>query len=748
MSMEITHIRRLGIGASLASLTAALVTAAPAAAQTAGSAEPPASPPVQTDAAMQENDGARLEDIVVTAQRRDESLQRVPITVTAITAQSLQAQGVKNAGDLGVATPGVTITRTLGTPQIYIRGVGTQNGATGDESSNAVYIDGVYISAMPAGFMSFNNIERVEVLKGPQGTLFGRNATGGLIQIVTREPSFTPSLDAEIGYGNYETITGDLYATTGLSDSIAADLAVHVDDQGEGFGINRVTGRETNKSRSLALRSSLLWAIDDSFKIRIAGDYANYRESQSTARQIAPGAVGVGGTLNAGGFYDINSDVDPYNKGKTYGGSVNIRKDFDALSIVSITALRRYDSFFLADQDSTPLFVSNGSPDGKLSQFSQELQVQSPESSPIKWILGAYYFTAAADQVLTFTGSSQAALGGFLDRYGSMDTRSIAGYGQATIPLGETTDVTAGFRYTSDTRELVARDETGIGTRNVIDTQKTWSQPTWRLAVNQRIGADSLVYASYSRGFKSGIYNLNNTTNPAVAPEKIDAFEIGTKNDFLDHALRVNLSGFYYDYKNLQLVVRTAGTSQIFNAASAEVYGLDAQLLAIPVRGLTLRADANLLHAEYKNFLNAPATFPSPATCATNPPSALPGPRTGGNTTCPIDASGNTMIRSPKLTLTAGVAYSFDTSIGNFNVDASLYHNSGFFFEPDNRIKQEAYDLVNAQLTWKPDDTYRIRLWARNLFDKKYYSAFSTSLGDAGSAGSPRTYGVSVGVNF
>lgn len=708
-----------------------------------GSAETSA-PPDQTQA-----NGSELEAIVVTAQRREENLQRVPITVNAVTAQSLQAQGIKNTADLSVVVPGVTITRTLGTPQLYIRGVGTQNSATGDESSNAVYVDGVYIAAMPAGFLSFNNIERIEVLKGPQGTLFGRNATGGLVQIVTREPTFTPVAEAEIGYGNYGTLTADLYGTTGLSDNVAIDLAFHVDNQDQGFGINRFTGNEANQSRSLAVRSSLLWQIDETLKVRVAGDYANYLETQSTARQIVPGAVGAGGTRNVGGFYDINSEIDPYNKGKSHGGSFNIRKDFNSVSVTSITALRKYDSFFLADQDSTPLFSSIGAPDGSLRQFSQELQVQSPASSKIKWMMGAFYFTAQAEQLLTFTGSSQAALGGYLNRFGEMDTQSIAGYAQATIPLGETTDVTTGFRYTSDTRSLVARDETGVGVRNVIDTEKTWSQPTWRLAVNQRLGDDSILYASYSRGFKSGVYNLNNTTNPAVAPEKIDAYEVGTKNDFLDRKLRVNLSSFYYDYQNIQLVVRTAGTSQIFNAASAEVYGLDAQVVALPVQGLTLRADANLLHAEYRRFPNAPATFPSPATCATNPPSPLPGPRTGGNTTCAIDAAGNTMIRSPKLTLTIGSSYQFDTPVGLFQMDASLYHNSGFFFEPDNRIRQQAYDLVSAQLSWTSrDDRYRARLWIRNAFGEQYYSAVSTSLGDAGTAGAPRTYGASIGVKF
>jgi iron complex outermembrane receptor protein len=709
------------------------------------SAEPQTASPSDVNAPPD----TQLEAIVVTAQRREESLQQVPITVTAITANALQAQGIRTAADLGVATPGVTITRTLGTPQVYIRGVGTQNGATGDESSNAVYYDGVYIAAMPAGFMSFNNIERVEVLKGPQGTLFGRNATGGLIQIISRPPSFQPLLDAELSYGNYDSITGDLYASTGLSDTLAADLALHFDDQGRGFGINRFTGNEAYKSRSFALRSSLLWQIDGTFQIRVAGDYSDYRESMSTSRQIVPGAVGFGGTLNVGGFYDINSEIDPYNRGSSYGGSVTVRKDFDGVSLVSISALRQYDSYFLADQDSTPLFLSIGAPEGSVRQFSQELQLHSPSASRIKWIVGAYYFTADADQVLSFTGSSQAALGGYLDRYGSMDTRSIAGYGQVTVPLGDSTDITGGARYTSDHRSLVARDETGIGVRNVINTGRTWSQPTWRVAINQHIGQDSLLYASYSRGFKSGIYNLNNTTNPAVQPEEIDAYEVGTKNDFLNHTLRFNLAGFYYDYRNLQLVVRTAGTSQIFNAASAEVYGLDAEFLAIPVRGLTLRANANLLHARYQDFPNAPGTLPSPATCATNPPSELPGPRTGANTTCPIDASGNTMIRSPRLTLTAGAAYSFDTNAGRFTLDASYYHNSGFFFEPDNRIQQEAYDVVNGQLSWTSrNGHYRVRLWVRNLFDEQYYAAFSTSLGDAGTAGAPRTFGVSFGVHF
>lgn len=693
------------------------------------------------DAPAEEEEG--LGEIVVTAQRREESLQEVPITVSAFTSETLATQGVTNPADIGVVAPGVTITRTLGSPQIYIRGVGTQNNASGDESSNAVYVDGVYMSSLPAGFLGFNNIERVEVLRGPQGTLFGRNATGGLIQVVTRDPSFTPSIDASVGYGNYETAEASLYMTGPLAPNLAGDFSVRYMDQGEGYGVNLFNGQEVGMSNEFAARASFLLEAAPNTTIELALDYSELEEDMSVARQIIEDAVGAGGVVRVGDWWDINSDAPITNQVSSFGGSLQLTHDFNRVRLVSISAVRQFDWLYIADQDSTPAFASTGSPDATQIQASQEFQLQSDDSWPFEWIAGVFYFRNQTDQLLTFRGSSQAALGGFLDRHGEQDTTSYAAYAQATFNLTDRTHLTTGIRYTTDRREISAFDNTGIGVRNVVNRDEEWSEPTWRVALDHQLTDDMLLFASYSRGFKSGVFNLNNQVVPPVNPEILDAYEVGFKSDWFDGRMRLNMAGFYYDYSDIQLVVRTAGTSQILNAAAAEMYGIDTEFLAMPTDDLTLRAGLNLLNAEYTSFPNAPGTFPSPATCGP-PPGTLPGPRTGGNTTCPIDASGNDLIRAPDLTMNLGATYEWGFNTGTLTADVGYYYNDGFYFEPDNRVRQDAYETVSAQLAWAPtDESWRIRLWAKNLLEEEYWYQVSTSLGDAATAAPPRTFGIS-----
>lgn len=699
------------------------------------------------DAEQSTQSSGVIEDVVVTAQRREQSLQDVPITVGAYTADTLKTQGVTNAADISMATPGVTITRTLGSPQIYIRGVGTQNNAAGDESSNSVYVDGVYMSSLPAGFLGFNNIERVEVLRGPQGTLFGRNATGGLIQIVTREPSHTPTLDTSIGYGNYDTYDANLYGSTGLTQNLAGDIALRYNDQREGFGKNYFNGKDVGASEEFGARTSFRWDASENTSVKVALDYSDIEETQSVARQVIYGAVAAGGLTHVGGWWDINSDAPITNKVESYGGSVHVTHEMENFNFVSISAARRFDWMYVADQDSTPSLISTGSPDATQKQYSQEFQLQSGKNAPFEWIAGLFYFSNDTDQILTFSGSSQAAVGGRLDRVGSMDTKSYAAYGQATFNLTDKTRLTTGVRYTVDQRDLVARDETPVGTRNIVNKDEEWSEPTWHLALDHRLTDDVLLFGSYSRGFKSGVFNLNNQVVPPVDPEILDAYELGVKSDWLDGRLRLNVSGFYYDYSDIQLVVRIAGASQILNAAEAEVYGMDAELLAMPVDGLTLRGGLNLLKGEYTAFPNAPGTLPSPATCGP-PPAVTPGPRTGGNTTCTIDATGNDMIRAPEITLNVGATYAWATSAGTLTFDTSYYYNDGFYFEPDNRVRQGAYNNLTAQLSWAlPDESWRVRVWGKNLLEEKYWYQVSTSLGDAGTPAPPMTFGISFEVH-
>src|SRR5262245_29592589 len=234
---------------------------------------------------------AQIEEIVVTAQRRAENMQDVPIAVSAVTADTLRTLGAVDVLDLASTAPGLYVGRQLASPLIYLRGIGTTSTQGGQESPTALYVDGVYYAELPGLNFEFNNIERIDVLKGPQGTLFGRNATGGLVQIITKDPSQDRSLDIGFTVGNYETYGGKLYATTGLGDNLAADIAFVGSDQGEGWGRNVTLDVETGLTDTYGARSTWLWTPSDATSVRASVDYTKAETTVGLSRQPAPGSL-------------------------------------------------------------------------------------------------------------------------------------------------------------------------------------------------------------------------------------------------------------------------------------------------------------------------------------------------------------------------------------------------------------------------------------------------------------------------
>jgi len=700
---------------------------------------------------------AVIEQVIVTAQKRAENLQDVPISINAISADTVAASGVDSTLGIATLTSGVVITDVVASPAIFIRGIGTPNTFAGEESSNSLYVDGVYYASIAGSVFSLNNIERIEVLKGPQGTLFGRNATGGLIHIITRDPTHDPSLHATVGYGNYESVRSSVYGSAGLSDTVAADISVNYGDQGKGYGRNLLLGNDLYKAEEIALRSKVLWEPGDLTRVVLSADYSDSTSTLSTPRSIIPGAIAFNGARYTGNPYNVLNDRP--NQGITTrikGASVRVEQEIAALNFTSLSAYREstYAGGFDQDATATPLVLILY--DQPARQLSQEFQLQSPASSSIDWIVGAFYLNAKEGvEPLGVTGLSQAAVGGFNDLYSHLEATSLAGYAQATVPVGARSNVTVGLRYTDDKKQLKGQNVTGAAVnpiRNVTDTEASWGKLTWRLALDHTITDDLLVYGSWNRGFKSGGYAVANLTNPPINPETLDAYEVGLKSELFDGRLRANFAGFYYGYSDIQLSQVIIGTSVIVNAAEATSYGIEGDLLFVPVTDLHLRANVSLIDAKYDKFPNAPAALPNPVTVVPPGYTCLPPlPVTaGGNKTCTIaNAEGNTMIRSPRTTVSVGANYTIAVPNGKVNADLSYYYNSGYFYEADNRLRQPSYGLVNAQLSWlSPDERYAVRLWGRNLSDEVYYTNISSSIGDNGTWAAPRTYGVTFEVKL
>lgn len=682
-----------------------------------------------------------IEEIVVTAQRRGENLQSVPLTVSAITADAAERMGITDTTSLTSAVPGLDFSRQANAATPFIRGVGATSSLIGNESSVATYIDGVYISAPQAALFSLNNISQIEVLKGPQGTLFGRNATGGVLQVITREPTQETQINAEAGYGNYRTTTGSFYATTGITRDLAADIALYSYNQAKGWGINVSTGGDAFREKSFSGRTKWAWTPGDTTRVTLSADFGVSRGEQGVGLSPLPGTVGLDGVTSNSGFY--NTAVDPNDKYKTtqYGGSIKIEQDLGWSRLMSITASRRSRSPFQLDQDATPLALINADIQGRDRSFSQELQLLSTLESRLAWISGLYYLNDLSGyQPLSLSGLALAGLP-YSDIYSTQKLRSYSGFGQATIEVIDATHLTLGLRYTSDHRSIAGATVVPIGPDgapiSILPNAQsaTFSKPTWRLALDHQFTKELLAYVSYNRGFKSGVFDSLAYANPAVKPEVLDAYEVGIKSEFFNKRLRINAAGFNYKYKDIQIDQLKAGVSTLLNAAKAKIYGADLDLTYVPLSGLILNSGIEFLHARYNSFPNAPYYTPSP---------------TGGDIPSSFNATGNAAVRSPDFVGNVTAAYHFAFVHGAVDISAGDYYNSGFYWNPDNRVRQTAYSLLNSSVTWTAsNELWSVRIWGKNLTSRRYYSyETDQEFGDDASPAAPLTFGVLFGYHY
>lgn len=686
-----------------------------------------------------------LEEVMVTAQRRSESLQRVPITVTVVTSNDLAKAGVAATSDLAVRVPGLTLTqnRTVVTP--YLRGIGTQNSTAGEEGSIATYVDGVYVPSLSGANFAFNNIERVEVLKGPQGTLFGRNATGGLLHIITKEPSHTPALDGGIGYGSYDTWTASTYGTTGLSDRVAVDLAGFFTHQAEGWGRNLNIGGDVNLRDEWALRSKLLFAATDALTLRLALDYDKRDSDIGNSRGVWPGSVLIGGTTRfRGSIYDVQNGVPRRAHFEQWGVSLKADLEVGDATLTSTTAYRYSNNFGLLDQDGTPTKY--------VDAYFTELTRSAQQEFLLVGQRGSLDYTGGIFLFYSKAGVDPLGLRSVVlpvqnrDRIDRITTRSYAPFVQGTYHFTDATGVTAGLRFTRDEREIDGRDVATAGnplgapgvTLTSTHQEANFNKVTWRFAVDHEIRDDVLGYASYSRGFKSGVYNSANFLQAAAEPETLDAYEVGVKSDLFERKLRLNLAAFRYKYTDIQLFRVEGGITTIYNAAAGRTNGADLEavwLPTVPLGRLQIDSAVSWLDGEYTSFPLATFTTPNPA---------------GGNILSLGDAKGRSMIRTPDWTATLSADYSVPVSFGELGFNVSYYYSDGFYWDPDNRLLEPSYDLIGAALSWTSvGGAWRVSAFGRNLTDETYFGQTTTSnFGDQTSPGAPRTYGISFNRRF
>lgn len=743
-------------------------------------------------------DDRAIADIVVTAERRSQRLQEVPIAITAVTSEQLSAQGVTNYFEVSKITPSLVTGRTVGFGTPFMRGIGSTSVQIGDEVSVASYVDNFYQGLSITSQLPFNNIERVEILKGPQGTLYGRNAVGGLINIITRNPSQTFSMKGSAGYSNYDTITADAYITGPITDRISADISGVFRDQGKGYSRDLVSGRTAGRNEYEAVRGKLMFEFGDGdSSLLIGGGYAHSNNDIANVNSPFPGSTPL--TAFPGVVYgqkrgEFAASLAPRFEVEQWDVNATLKIDLGFADLVSLSQYRKVSSVNQVEGDGTSadgLIVllqdgvvarPDGSPGrvgdplvpavvapGTFSYYNptktpyfvtQEIQLVSSGDGPLSWILGAFYqaskdrwapleldFTQAAVPAGTnFHGSPIASFDAF------QATRALAGFAQMTYKFDSGLSLTGGVRYSTEKKRtggtLTALTPTGFG--NVLaglpltvadyapvtnDQSKRFNSFTYRLTADYRINPDVMVYVTTSKGFKSGVFNVANFGDAPVKPEILYAYEVGVKAD-PSPLVRINASAYYYNYKDIQTFVNNAlGTSNLLNAGGANMYGFEMESEVRPFDGFSIHTGFGYEHATYKNFENAAVFLPSPS---------------GGNYTATENVNGNRVLRTPELTANLGLSYVFAIGNGNVTLNGSVAYTGDFFWESGNRFRQNEYALVDGSIRYATEgEGISLTAWVKNASDVKYTIYRNPQARyDSHAWAEPRTYGVTAGFAF
>lgn len=504
-----------------------------------------------------------LSEIVVTAERREQRLQDVPITISAADEAVIKAQAIRDSMDIARVAPGVIINKSIGAATPFVRGVGIISSGFANELPVAVYLDEFYLATPAAGVFSLNNIQRVEVLKGPQGTLFGRNAQGGVIHVITKAPSQEQHLDANVGYGNYNTFSGDLYATGAVTEDLALSLAASGSHQGDGWGTNVFTGSDIFKTEGYSLQGRALWTPSDRTRVDLIALFDSRMTDVGIQYGMVPGSVGVDGTTFIDDF-DVANRQDRKAKANQSLLGIKFSHDLGFARLVSLTGRSDIHSKFSFNQSGLPgqpiagRTANETELDGKAYAFTQEIQLLSPSNSSVSWILGGFYLDSRdeLDQIVHGTCVGLVCAGPVpVLIQGRQDTRSYAAFGQATFEVLPRTRMTLGLRYTEDEKSTeesralpapgFANSPTAIpaiqlarpglpypGNPNGIEPNKTWSKLTWRASVDHKLTEDIMIFASANRGYKAGTYNITGFTNPPALLRSSTPTKSGSRAPF------------------------------------------------------------------------------------------------------------------------------------------------------------------------------------------------------------------------
>jgi iron complex outermembrane receptor protein len=665
------------------------------------------------------NGGGFLDEVVVTARRVEENLQTTPVTVSAFGAEQLDKLPVTRTEDLGAYIPNFNLTRGTSNPatlNVTLRGSG--EGAGGFATSEppiAFYLNDVYQARLSGINMEFLDIERIEVLRGPQGTLFGRNSTSGAVNIITRKPGQEFRFDSALSVGSYEeykvkaAISGPL-----IDDRLAASFSFVKADQGEGYKDNIVTGTDQDKLGFEGARLALNWIGSENFE---AGLNAYYSKAENDG--FVPIAIDTVTLQPLTGDFFKSQTPNP-SLGDTQTDGVNVRFSWDVgpVTVKSISAyaavedafrfdlsggIQRANGTYFAGFDRTSAYEQD--------QFTQEIQLLSNSSdSRLSWIAGAYYFTEDVEQTLddVLLGFLQLPLKAY---EASTDSASV--FGQVTWQASDRVGLTLGVRHTEEDKDISG----SVGTAPLAN-ETSYSATTPKISIAFEYSDDIFFFASIARGFKAGGFNGGGGNVLAMSTpfdeENVTSYEIGSKTEWFDRRLRVNATLFFAALEDLQGGVFIPGTINIVteNAFDVDQVGLELDITAAPTDRLEIFAIIGWQDEDFKNFKPG-------AQLAANPPQRRPAisheqATIGFNYTIPIASTG-----------------------GSLRFGSDLNYRDSYWSAPTNNIysKTPPQARINANVSYlSPDEHWRVELEARNLTDEVDWYAGLDLTGPLGSA--------------
>lgn len=733
------------------------------------------SPATQGSAAAS---GAELAEVVVTAEKQQESVQKAPLTIQVLDSAQVVKSGITSAADLNKLTTGVDIGSGGANTQIFIRGVGGLSFSPISTPGVAFNVDGVDVGRPNGVNGNFYDLERVEVLKGPQGTLYGRNANGGSINLITKDAELNQeSADLHVEAGNFDLFHASGGATLPLGNTAAIRAAFNVVHR-NGYLSN---GADDDIEQSGRIRFK--WEPSDAVTLRASADYSHqggmgsdyvYSPQRPGASpweaQTEPAAnLYVHGSVPLGGLIDdvLNDDrqnIQLFN----VSSQLDVRLgDFATLTV--LPAYRRVEAQYVTH------FAGQFSGDEQSNQESAEVRLGN-STEALTWVAGAYYFREASPNSTDHIDVSDALQNVLLDY--SPTTSSYAAFGQATVTVVDHFRLIGGIRYTTEIQDLTGTYSSAVTTPPTLlenfGGNKRFTGVTYKAGGEYDLTGESMVFATYSTGFKAGGFNQTVSPN-TYSPEKLKSTELGSRNRFFDNRLQLNLGLFHWKYSSIQdqrVNFDPLGNVNFitFNSGDATLYGANLDIAAKLTPKDTVRFSAEFDHSRYDSFyFQTPVPFylPGSAGCRQSGPYApgatLPYTQQSGsdinNGPLPVlvqNCSGFQVARVPKWS--SNLAYAHDFSLpsgGLLTPDAAVKYQSaswvGIDFIPSER--QSSYAVLDANLTYSPpSDRWSIGLFGRNLASRAYYTGGikTVFVGDlfAANIGPPRTYGIQGGIKI